>query len=111
MPRFGTVSEQNLAKADPRLVRVCRRAIQVFDFSVTNAHGKAVDLAPWPVDWSANAWPHVRFGVLAGVIFAAAAAEGVTVAWGQSSRKNWTAGELAGQGRFLAWAHFQLTDP
>lgn len=111
MPKFGSVSESWLLEADPRLVRVCRRAIKVFDFSVMNVHTRAIDLAPWPVDWSAVAWPHVRFGVLAGVITAAGYEESVRVLWGlrEGLRKNWTAGQLPAV-RFLDWGHFELGD-
>lgn len=40
--------------------------------------GRAVDLAPWPIDWNNTA----RFDRLAALMFRAAQAEGVKITWG-----------------------------
>ncbi len=43
-----------------------------------NGFGHAVDLAPWPIDWSDVA----RFDALAALMFRAASIEGVAIRWG-----------------------------
>ena len=43
-----------------------------------DGYGRAVDLAPWPIDWNNTA----RFDRLAGLMFRAALAEGVKITWG-----------------------------
>ena len=101
MPSFGKRSMRHLGTCDDRLVRVCHRAIKVTDFSVlcgrrgreeqnaaydagaskvrwpNSRHNPdvslAVDLAPWPIAWKDTE----RFYLLAGVMLACAAEEGV----------------------------------
>ena len=105
---FGRTSESRLAHLHPDLMRVVRRAMayQVLDFMVVetlrspaqaaanaakgvgirnskhlagpDGKARAVDLAPYPVEWS----DLKRFHILAGLMLAAAKEEGVRVRYG-----------------------------
>lgn len=133
MPQFGQRSEAALATCHPDLVRVARRAIKVYDFTVTEGHrteerqnalynkrprvttvrwpnsrhnampSNAMDLAPYPIDFH----DLERFYVLAGVILACAAEEGVKLRWGGDFNQN---GDLHDQA-FIDLPHFELVDP
>ena len=110
MPSFSKASLAQLGTADERLQRVMRRAIQHFDFTVLEGHrgeqaqneahakglsklrwpqgahnkspSRAVDVAPYPIDWRDTTAAHERFAYLAGVVKVCAAEEGVKVRWG-----------------------------
>ena len=96
MPKFSLYSKQRLATCHPDIRHVCEQLIKTFDFSVScgyrgkadqdaaykqgnskvrfpnSAHNKlpslAVDLVPYPVDWSDIG----RFKALAAAFFAVA---------------------------------------
>ena len=108
MPAFGHRSREHLRTLDERLVRVANRAIRVYDFKITDGYrgeqaqedafrdgysqlhfplskhnrnpSQAMDVAPWPIDWS----DLPRFHYLAGVIMGAAHEENVEIIWGGS---------------------------
>lgn len=116
MPKFTARSLALLDNADVRLRAVCVEAIQVYDFTVLESYrdreqqekdfargasklqwpnsphnkhpARAVDLAPFPVDWSEGERPHLRFAFLAGVMFMAAHRLGVTIRWGGDFNRN-----------------------
>jgi peptidoglycan LD-endopeptidase CwlK len=96
---------------DPRLVRVLDRAIKVYDFSVvetirtvaqqrenvlknvsktmnskhlpdSTGYARAVDIAPYPIDWTDNPLSRARFYYLQGVIRQAAFEERVKIRQG-----------------------------
>jgi peptidoglycan L-alanyl-D-glutamate endopeptidase CwlK len=129
MPSFGTASLRHLVGVEPRLVRVCERAIGWFDFTVldgvrtleeqaanvargvsktmeskhlpqADGHAWAVDLAPHPLAWA----DREMFCVLAGVMFVAAAVEGVTLRWGG----DWDRDRSTLDERFRDYGHFEL---
>ena len=103
MPHFGKSSRAHLATVHPDLVEVCEAAIEVYDFSVLCGHrGKAeqdaayssrrskvqwpdskhntvpslaVDLAPYPIDWT----DLPRFRFLAGLILGIGHARGIKI--------------------------------
>ena len=106
MAHFGTRSNAHLNTVDPRLQSICDEVIQYYDFTVicghrdeaaqTEAHAtgaskkqwphsnhnalpsKALDVAPWPIDWQdARA-----FSFLAGLLSAAAERAGFSLRWG-----------------------------
>lgn len=134
MPRFGSASETQLATVDSRLVRVCREAIKYFDFAVIEGHrgkaaqnaafakgasklrwpngnhnslpSKAVDLAPYPIDWKDGELPHARFAVLAGVMKVCAQQLGVRIRWGADWNRNWDPRDES----FLDWGHFEIDE-
>ena len=106
MPVFGKRSEAHLATLDPDLALVLRDAIEIYDFSVICGHrgekaqneafatgasqkqypesihnespSKAVDVAPYPIDWSDN----LAFARLFGIIEACAHKRGMRLRWG-----------------------------
>lgn len=106
MPSFSTQSGLKLATCDPRLQQVCDKVIKHYDFTVLEGHrseerqdelfrqgksklqagqskhnsnpSRAVDIAPYPIDWSDSN----RFFLLAGRMYQAAAELGVTIRWG-----------------------------
>lgn len=132
MPKFGSASEVQLATVDQRLVRVCREAIKYLDFTVIEGHrgkeaqnrafakgasklpwpkgnhnafpSRAVDLAPFPVDWSEGQLPHARFALLAGVMLTVSRQLGIPIRWGVDWNRNWDPRDES----FLDWGHFEL---
>lgn len=106
MPAFSALSEQRLATCDVRLQAILKEAIRHVDFTVlcgfrgpdeqedafrtgrskvrwpNSKHNRkpsvAVDLAPYPVDWTDTA----RFARLAGYIERIAHEQGVKLRWG-----------------------------
>lgn len=106
MPTFSTLSEQRLETCDVRLQAILKEAIRHVDFTVlcgfrgpdeqedafrtgrskvrwpNSKHNRkpsvAVDLAPYPVDWTDTA----RFARLAGYIERIAHEQGVKLRWG-----------------------------
>lgn len=133
MPKFSIASEIQLDTCDERLQRICREAIKYIDFTVVEGHrgqaaqhaaflkgnseldwpngrhnatpSLAVDLAPWPADWSEGEKPHARFAVLAGVMLTCSIQLGISgLIWGGSWNKNWDPRET----KFNDWGHFQV---
>lgn len=106
MPAFSTLSEQRLQTCDPRLQAILKEAIRHVDFTImcgfrgpdeqedayrtgrskvrwpNSKHNRrpsvAVDLAPFPVDWTDTA----RFARLAGYIERIAHEQGIKLRWG-----------------------------
>lgn len=135
MPTFGQASQAQLATCDPRLQALANAAIKYYDFSVIEGHrgqadqeadfaknltklhwphgrhnatpSRAMDLAPWPVDWREGELPHVRFGILAGVIRVCAMELGIQIRWGADWNRNWDPRDES----FLDWGHFELDQP
>lgn len=132
---FGERSTINLASADPRLIRVAKRALSygVMDFSIIEGHrtpqrqlelynqglsqikedGKhnavpslAIDILPYPANVNGvNVWKDKqRFSVLAGLMLAAAAEEGVKLRWGG----DWDGDGNNSDSSFLDLPHFEL---
>lgn len=106
MATFGDRSKRILRTVDPRLVAVLSQVIKIYDFSVlcgfrseatqeelfaqgrTKVHfpdskhnsspSKAVDIAPYPIDWNDSK----RFIYLAGLMVGTAHKQGLTLRWG-----------------------------
>ena len=102
MPRFGKRSRDRLKGVDPRLVVVLERVCKHFDITVIeglrsqerqnelveqgksktkfgkHVQGKAVDIAPYPIDWNARD----DFHYLGGFVLGVAASMGVKIRWG-----------------------------
>lgn len=130
MPRFGRRSTKQLDGCDGRLVEVCGIVIVHFDFSVLVGHrgreaqeaaflggyskvrwpdsdhneipSKAVDVAPYPIDWSDAA----RFTYLAGWIMSTAASLGLTLQWGG----DWDRDTQVKDETFRDFGHFGIVD-
>ena len=102
MPKFGRRSRQRLKGVDARLVSVLNEVVKYFDITVIeglrsqerqnelveqgksktkfgkHVQGKAVDIAPYPIDWNARD----DFHYLGGFVLGIAAKLGVNVRWG-----------------------------
>ena len=138
MPAFSESSKDALATCHRALQATCRRVIEVYDFTVLEGHrgkarqnhlveagrsqvewpeskhntrpSRAVDLAPYPIDWKARG----RFHVLAGHMMMALHAlqqegeidEALSLRWGG----DWDGdGELDDQ-QFDDLPHFELIE-
>lgn len=102
MPRFGKRSKERLNGVDSRLINVLNEVVKYFDITVIEGlrsekrqnellaqgksktkfskhlEGKAVDIAPYPIDWKARD----DFHYLGGFVLGIAAKMGVNVRWG-----------------------------
>jgi peptidoglycan L-alanyl-D-glutamate endopeptidase CwlK len=102
MPKFGRRSRQRLKGVDARLVSVLNEVVKYFDITVIeglrsqerqnelvkqgksktkfgkHVQGKAVDIAPYPIDWESRD----DFHYLGGFVLGIAAKLGVNVRWG-----------------------------
>ena len=102
MPKFGKRSRQRLKGVDARLVSVLNEVVKYFDITVIeglrsqerqnelvkqgksktkfgkHVQGKAVDIAPYPIDWESRD----DFHYLGGFVLGIAAKLGVNVRWG-----------------------------
>lgn len=106
MPQLSAISLSRLGTCHPDLQELVREAIKDYDFTVICGHrteqdqnaayaagrskvewpnsrhnslpSEAVDLAPYPIDWSDKA----RFRELADVVKKTAASLGVEITWG-----------------------------
>ena len=110
MPRFGKRSKERLRGVDARLVNVLNEVVKYFDITVIeglrsqkrqdelvaegksktkfgkHVLGKAVDIAPYPIDWQARD----DFHLLGGFVLGIASQMGVNVRWGG----DWSASSL-----------------
>ncbi len=102
MPRFGKRSKERLEGVDSRLVSVLNEVVKYFDITVIeglrsqkrqnklvaegksktkfgkHVQGKAVDIAPYPIDWNARD----DFHYLGGFVLGVASRMGIDVRWG-----------------------------
>jgi len=102
VPRFGKRSKERLNGIDSRLINVLNEVVKYFDITVIEGlrsekrqnellaqgksktkfskhlEGKAVDIAPYPIDWKARD----DFHYLGGFVLGIAAKMGVNVRWG-----------------------------
>ena len=125
---LGRKSRERLASADSRLNLIVSEAVTIMDLTVLEAHrpekrqnellregatqvawpdskhntlpSKAVDVAPWPIDWN----DLERFVLLAGVMFAVAARYGVKLRWGG----DWDRDTQTTDERFRDYVHFEI---
>lgn len=130
MAEFSVRSLDRLGTCVPELQRVMNEAILEFDFTVLCGHrgreeqerafregnsrvhwphgkhnsvpSKAVDVAPWPVDWD----DLVRFGVMAEVILSVAERLGIKLRWGH----DWDMDGRLGEKGEWDWPHFEVVD-
>ncbi|MEG1651987.1 MAG: M15 family metallopeptidase [Hafnia sp.] len=126
--RLGKSSQEKLASVDKRLQSVVVKAFEVMPFDVmvlegirtkerqkelvakgasktmNSKHltGRAIDLAPYPIDWNDKA----RFNKMAGVVLAAAKELGINVRWGG----DWDQDGDWKDERFYDGPHFELMD-
>ena len=110
MPRFGKRSKERLRGVDAKLVNVLNEVVKYFDITVIeglrsqkrqdelvaegksktkfgkHVLGKAVDIAPYRIDWQARD----DFHLLGGFVLGIASQMGVNVRWGG----DWSASSL-----------------
>jgi peptidoglycan L-alanyl-D-glutamate endopeptidase CwlK len=130
MAKFGKTSLKLMETLDQKLVDVLTLAIRYYDFKVISTHrtmheqnelyrkgfskkkfpdskhnkypSKAVDIAPYPLDWADDE----RFYFMSGVIEVAAQVVGVKLRWGG----DWDGdGDLHDQ-TFMDLGHYELID-
>ena len=102
MPRFGKRSKERLKGVDSRLVNILNELVKIMDVTIIEGlrtkerqeelvsqgksqtkfskhiEGRAVDLAPYPVDWE----DRERFHYMGGMIRGIGKQMGVNVRWG-----------------------------
>ncbi len=128
MPSFSKISQQRLNTVDPRLRAVIVEVIKLYDFSVICGHrgkekqdaavaagmskvnypdskhntvpSKAIDIAPYPIDWN----DRERFVYLAGMVKGVAHCRGLKVRWGGDFNQD---GDLHNQS-FIDLPHFEV---
>lgn len=128
MPNFSYSSNVNLAESHPELQRLFSRAVQNFDCTVlvghrgkeaqteavrtghsktnwaASAHNKtpsnAVDVAPYPIDWS----DRERFHLFAGYVLGIANEMGISIRWGG----DWDRDTEVKDNSFDDLVHFEL---
>lgn len=135
MPSFGAASTAQLATCDERLQRIAAAAIQHFDFTVVEGHrdqaaqhadflagrskldwphgnhnaspSRAMDIMPYPIDWSDNTKAIARVAFLMGVIKVCADDLGIKVRFGFDWNRNLDPRDET----FLDWDHVELDEP
>tara|TARA_R100000234_G_scaffold36847_1_gene21832 strand:- start:6801 stop:7193 length:393 start_codon:yes stop_codon:yes gene_type:complete len=130
MPRFGNKSKKNLASCDKRLQKVFNEVIKYVDCSVLEGHrsaerqnklfeegktkvkfpngrhnsspSRAVDVTPYPVDWS----DRERQTLFAGFVIGIARSMGIKLRWGG----DWDMDFRVKDNRFDDFPHFEIRE-
>ena len=132
MPNFGKRSKNRLKGVDHRLVMVLNEVVKYFDITVIegmrsqerqdqlvkegksktkfgkHTQGKAVDIAPYPIDWNARD----DFHYLGGFVLGIANQLGIKIRWGG----DWNASSFfegkrtTKDNKFDDLVHFELLD-
>ena len=128
MPRFGKSSKKRLLTCDIRLQDVFNEVIKYIDCSVLEGHrgeerqnklqkegkskvsypkgrhnfspSRAVDVAPYPIDWN----DRERFHLFAGYVLGMARRMGYTLRWGG----DWNMNFEVNDNKFDDFPHFEL---
>ena len=127
---FGASSIQRLQGCHPQLIAILNEAIKVVDFSVICGHrtereqkkavgskrskvnwpdskhnylpSRAVDIAPYPVDWNDT----TRFAHLIGIVRGIALSQGANIRCGCDWDQD---GDITDH-KFMDWPHIELVD-
>jgi peptidoglycan L-alanyl-D-glutamate endopeptidase CwlK len=126
MPKFGKRSKQRLRGVDTRLVNVLNELIKIMDVTIIEGlrskqrqeillkegktktkfskhiEGKAVDLAPYPIDWE----DRDRFHYMGGMIRGIAKQLNINVRWGG----DWDSDGETKDNRFDDLVHVEIRD-
>ncbi len=130
MPKFSEKSKKLLSGCDARLYEICMNAIEIMDFTIiTGYRGKdaqnkafaegnskikypqskhniypsrAIDIAPYPIDWK----DHNRFVLLAGVMLGIAHEHNVKLRWGG----DWSGDFNLKDNKFSDLGHFEIVE-
>ena len=130
MAKFGTASAARLATCDPRLQALFQKVVEGFDCTIIEGHrgeaaqhlafvtgksqldwpngnhnakpSRAVDVAPFPVDWTDTS----RFIYFAGYVKGIAATMNLKVRWGG----DWDNDTQVKDNKFDDLVHFEIKD-
>lgn len=126
MPKFGKRSKERLRGVDTRLVNVLNELIKIMDVTIIEGlrskqrqeillkegktktkfskhiEGKAVDLAPYPIDWE----DRDRFHYMGGMIRGIAKQLNINVRWGG----DWDSDGETKDNRFDDLVHVEIKD-
>jgi peptidoglycan L-alanyl-D-glutamate endopeptidase CwlK len=130
MPRFGKRSKKRLATCDDRLQDLFKEVIKYFDCTVIQGHrgeaeqnqaydagrsklrypdgkhnadpSKAVDVAPYPIDWS----DRDRFHYFGGFVLGIASQIGLKIRWGG----DWDRDTEVKDNKFDDLPHFEIRE-
>jgi peptidoglycan L-alanyl-D-glutamate endopeptidase CwlK len=130
MPRFGSKSRMKLDTCDERLQRVFEKVIEEIDCTIlegergeerqnflfdsgqskvrypngkhNSSPSRAVDVAPWPIDWENRE----RFILFAGYVLGVANEMDIPLRWGGDWNTNWDTQDHT----FFDGPHFELVD-
>ena len=130
MPKFGKTSLKKLATCDKRLQEVFNEVIKTVDCSVLEGHrgkdrqnalykegktmlkypkgrhnatpSRAVDVCPYPIDWS----DRERFHLFSGFVLGIAKSMGIKLRWGGDWNMNWEVDD----NKFDDFPHFEVLD-
>ena len=128
MPRFGKSSRERLATCDDKLQNVFNEVIKYVDCSILEGHrderkqdkyfeegkskvrypmgrhnskpSRAVDVAPYPIDWN----DRERFHLFSGFVIGLARGMGITLRWGG----DWNMNFEVDDNKFDDFPHFEL---
>lgn len=134
MPSLGISSKKELATCVKDLQMVANAAIEIMDFTVLEGHrnerdqniafakgasqrqwpngehnqkpSKAMDVAPWPIDWKNEEKAIQRFVLLAGIMLAVAHQKGIKLRWGGDWNRNFDTRDE----KFRDYGHFEVVD-
>ena len=126
MPKFGKRSKERLRGVDTRLINVLNELIKIMDVTIIEGlrskqrqeillkegktktkfskhiEGKAVDLAPYPIDWE----DRDRFHYMGGMIRGIAKQLNINVRWGG----DWDSDGETKDNRFDDLVHVEIRD-
>ena len=126
MPRFGKRSKERLKGVDTRLVNVLNELIKIMDVTIIEGlrsekrqkellakgatkvryskhmDGKAVDLAPYPIDWNNRDGFHYMGGMIRGISHKL----GLKVRWGG----DWDMDTQTKDNNFDDLVHFEIKE-
>jgi len=130
MPYFSKKSKSRLETCDKKLQKVFNEVIKHVDCSILEGHrdkerqdmlyeqkrtmvkypngrhnanpSKAVDVAPYPIDWK----DRERFHLFAGFVLGVAQGMGITLRWGGDWDQDWEVSD----NRFDDFPHFEILD-
>ena len=130
MPKFGKKSKYQLLTCNKRLIKVFNEVIKTVDCSVLEGHrhqtrqdalykegkttvkfphgrhnslpSRAVDVCPYPIDWS----DRERFHLFSGFVLGIAKSMGINLRWGGDWNQNW----FVDDNKFDDFPHFELRE-
>lgn len=132
MPKFGKRSKSRLKGVDAKLQNVLNEVVKYFDITVIeglrsqerqdelvaqgksktkfgkHVQGKAVDIAPYPIDWNARD----DFHLLGGFVLGVASKMGVNIRWGGdwNSSSLYKGRRTTKDNNFDDLVHFEILD-